>query len=221
MSFKAKYNYLPGDAPAYGGNGNGAIDIQTIPGATVFFSRETVNFWASVMPDKFTPVANNGAESPNAITISGVSANVPLAKMGKAKSFITVSANSDSTNLCYALTPPANYYILLDPSHEGYIGGGHFDYKEVASNTNNSSTSPAEALALDTKMDDGIANAGNIQSGRAKYACGMTNSGALLIGQGSGANTYCDNGAALYITSHSGYECTPFIRVGAQAGEPQ
>jgi prepilin-type N-terminal cleavage/methylation domain-containing protein len=56
-NFETKYGYLPGDAPAFGGNGDGLIDWATAdptaPTVVSGFVCEIANFWNDVDPQDF------------------------------------------------------------------------------------------------------------------------------------------------------------------------
>lgn len=68
-----------------------------------------------------------------------------------------------------------------------------------------------ETLALDSKLDDAKANSGNLIAGGVPSG----NRGIYTDPKAS-----CSSGEN-YILTNEGYECTPLIRIGAQAGNPQ
>ena len=81
MSFKTKYNYLPGDAPGFGGDGNGNITTTGYGSRTHIFLGEIANFWYNFDSSQFSnPISN----PPIYI---GSNKNVPISKLGSNNSF--------------------------------------------------------------------------------------------------------------------------------------
>ena len=61
-NFKTKYNYLPGDAPAFGGNGDGLLDLGTACNYVYQnneFACEIANFFASIFPEQYAANSNS------------------------------------------------------------------------------------------------------------------------------------------------------------------
>src|SRR5450432_3599729 len=84
-SFKSKYNYLPGDAPAFGGDGDGMIDIG--PGYAQNYIAsldcEIADFWNNLEPGKFTKYTASPCAATGVQAIStGASPDVPPSKLG-------------------------------------------------------------------------------------------------------------------------------------------
>ncbi len=216
-NFKTKYNYLPGDAPAFGGNGDRVVGHSDAQSRGFFC--EMSNYWFDIMPDQY--YATSGGNCPGANpghppTISGTSKNAPAAKIGKVNSFFIATGLSTDGGYSADTSSPTNYYAILDPI-QGQTLSGFYYY--TTSNASNSAVTPVELLALDTKSDDGIANAGNILSGSLANQ-GGSGKGGIISGPAAGI---CSSGATYTLTgTHaSTYECIPLIRIGAQAGDPQ
>lgn len=214
MNFKTRFNYLPGDAPQFGGDGDGIIDRTagcSSDNAMTAFCGEIGSFWNNASPEQYsaTVFASPGSKA----TPNGTGKNVPEAKLGKSGSFFIASAISADT--CFAATPQANYYALLDPS-EAQVITAYSDYNFGVSTATTSSTRPVDMLALDTKMDDGLANSGNVLSGSIGN-CGGSGQGSIGATPVAGI---CSSGA-VYTVSNPGYECTPLIRIGGTTGDLQ
>jgi prepilin-type N-terminal cleavage/methylation domain-containing protein len=212
MNFTTKYNYLPGDAPAFGGDGNGIIAWTGFAGGASYnqvygLNCEIGRFWYSMAPQEYAD-SGCGFSSVKAST-TGQTKNVPAAKIGKPNSFFIASAMglgdtfADTSNV-------RNFYALLDPSQTQTPPGATYPFAQTTSA--NSAVKPADLLALDTKMDDGIANTGNVLSG--STCCGG------YAGIYPTPLSTCSQGAT-YEVQNDSYECTPLIRIGAQTGAPQ
>ena len=222
LNFKTRFNYLPGDAPQFGGDGDGVIEVSAGWGggddSTVVFACEIANFWNNMDPVDYvyspnTCVVGTGAKA----NYSGSTKKVPLSKIGQTNSFFIATAltinktTADKTN-------PENYYAILESSQaQTTILDGRYYF--ASTSATNSSSSPVELLALDQKIDDGVANSGNILSG----SIGTGGPGVIAGAGGifaSPAAGLCSSGAT-YTLAHTGYECTPLIRIGVQTGNPQ
>jgi prepilin-type N-terminal cleavage/methylation domain-containing protein len=216
-NFKTKYNYLPGDATQFGGDGDGLVDTGSGYGRNDDFSGEMVNFWNNM--DSLHYPYNSGNEPANytvttPVYTSGANTNTPLSAIGSNGAFDVV----------YPITVPGqqihNYYAILNGTQLqpgatdcGYCGTRCLPTQPTAGNA---ALKPSELLALDTKMDDGIANTGNILSGDIEGAI----CGAGAVGVGGNPLTNCSNGGT-YQVQHNSYECIPVIRIGATAGDLQ
>ena len=209
MNFKTKYNYLPGDAPGFGGNGDGLIDGQNQ--YVGLFSCESANFWGSMMAESY----KTSPSCPITVGVpaynSGTSKNVPKVALGGNDSIfyataITagVSTYADSANI-------KNYYAIVPArSLQTIMVWGRYGLSDVDIAVNSS-----ELLALDKKIDDGVANAGNVLSSRIMGTANIAFD--LVYPQPLGS---CSIGAS-YTLASTVYACTPLIRIGAQAGDPQ
>lgn len=210
-NFKTKYNYLPGDAPAFGGDGDGTISaVGWGPGLHVF-AYEIANFWYCMDQQLFSgPQAQS-----NPPTSEGAEKNVPAAKSGITGSYLIASGLAVSQDAYPDLSNPQNYYAILGPNQSVYSGGAGA-YVFVTTSSANASMKTSDMLALDTKMDDGLANSGNVISGA------IGNNGGQALGGIVASPTagLCSSGSA-YQVQNTSYECTPLIRIGAQTGDPQ
>ena len=215
MNFKTKYNALPGDAVAFGGDGNNAILSSTgFDGANYYegryFAYEICRFWNNIDATAFP----GGATCPGGTdtSSSGGARNVPESKLGKSGSFVIAEALTINGYHVPA-TNVKNYYAILDSSQgKDPVSISWF----ITTTAQNSAIKPADLLALDKKMDDGIANLGNIISGSlANFGSGY---GGIIAGPASGI---CSDNTGKYLVDHPAYECTPLIRIDAQAGDPQ
>jgi prepilin-type N-terminal cleavage/methylation domain-containing protein len=214
MNFKTKYNYLPGDAPAFGGDGNGAINSRPNTDGVESFACENAAVWPSIAPQTYVANPPCSAFSGNPPRVSGANRNVPEAKIGKAGSFFIASAYPSAGGIWASPTDVRNYYAILDPTQ---AQTGCWNCAFVPTTSLNSAVKPADLLALDKKVDDGLANSGTVLSGN------MLNWILSAITLGSASAGVCTNSVngATYAISNSGYECTPLIRIGAQTGDPQ
>lgn len=210
MSFKARFNYLPGDAPAYGGDGDGLITGMW--GAQVNVYRcEMVWYWNHINPDEYASETCdfNGTKA----TISGAGKNVPASKGGKPGSWFLATAISDASARNADPNNPANYYVIVDGDQAQTPSiWSAYQFRPTTSDT--ATFSPPDLLALDKKMDDGAADAGNVIAGTF-----VDDSG----GWGAVTNierTECSSNADYNLTN-TGYECTPLIRIGGYAESPQ
>ncbi len=205
--FKDKYRNLPGDAPAFGGDGDGLIEWSGAANRNDIFAYEIANFWHHFNPQTYTGSSGTGIKA----STSGSEKNVPEAKIGKSESFYIASSvglgTSSSIGVSNAANP-RNFYVLLDPAQAKTPIPTWYYFVQTTST--NSSTKPIELLSLDSKMDDGFANSGDILSGA------MGNSGGMY----ATPLATCSSGATYEVTNDS-YECTPIIRIGAQTGETQ
>ncbi len=220
-NFKSQYNYLPGDAPAFGGDGDGVLDLTAVQypsndnGATAFMC-EIANFWHNLDPAQF-PGSNPCVFQTHGIPAltSGPSKSAPSAKIGNSGSlFVALPITADGI---YAnLSLKQNYYVILGGSQlQSPVAQNGNDYNILPTNSSNSPATPVDALALDLKIDDGAANSGIVLSGAigpSGYACCAAPTLSALA--------TCSSGAA-YQVQNSGYECTPLIRIGGSVGDPQ
>jgi hypothetical protein len=80
--------------------------------------------------------------------------------------------------------------------------------------SDNSAMRAVDLLALDKKMDDAVADDGNVLSGQIRPTS-CSDGGVPFNGALSG----CSTGTTY--TTNGTYECTPLIRIGGQVGNPQ
>ena len=212
-NFKESYHYLPGDAPAFGGNGDGIISCGTFCGiAVTVFVCEIANFWSALDSTTYqsVPCSLPGGK---AVT-SGPNKNVPLAKLGTPGDYFIASAISGTVPGSADTVNIRNFYAIVSAAQAQNLSVWNLYHFNMTTSAN-SAVSPADLAALDGKIDDGAANAGNILSG-------------AIIDEGDGAYggigaiplATCSVGSS-YLTSNSGNECTPLIRIGGSVGLPQ
>ncbi len=194
MAFKAKYKFLPGDSPSFGGDGDGVIDRSGNHNDSAnLFNRELGNFWADTFPTKYI-------RTPNLDMIAKVHA--PKANIDNAYNFI--ASGIGIAQYVVETINPRNYYVILSPLN--YPASQRFQKAPDGSEA----LKPITLLALDNKIDDGQANTNNVISG------------SFLGGDSTvlaTPNPKCSSGATYVLTNNS-YECTPLIRIGAQTGNP-
>jgi prepilin-type N-terminal cleavage/methylation domain-containing protein len=206
-SFKATYNYLPGDAPGFGGDGDGLI-TSCCGGNLTRFMGEIGRFWYNLNPQEF----QNCSGQCRAIS-KGNNKNVPAAKFGASNSFFISSAISTNGFSVDTIVSPGNYYVVLDSSQIQTQVSGEWQFTATSSTNpalKPSAVKPADALALDKKIDDGTANAGGVLSGRVGGGAAGAITSSPLVTCSVGGN---------YLTANNSYECTPLIRIGGQTGE--
>jgi hypothetical protein len=161
------------------------------------------------------PASTIGCGAPGAApNIGGASKNVPSANFGKPGSFFIASALAGSNGYEADSSNPLNFYTVLDSSQAQVPYSGYYQFSTTS--LLNSAVKPSDLLALDEKIDDGIANSGNVLSGEI-YNSGGYGYGGIVGVPGAGI---CSSGAT-YLANDTGYECTPLIRIGAQTGDPQ
>ncbi len=214
LNFKENYHYLPGDAPAFGGDGDGVIAGTASGGYRgdfTTFSCEIGNFWNNLMPEKYKG-AGACIQPGIATQTNGLLMAAPLAKLGSENSFFIASAIGLYAS-CLTQTSQ-NYYAILNASQGKFANGGTGWYAFDTTTSSNSSLKPVDLLALDSKMDDGLANSGYVLSGS------IGNCYSNLGGINSTPLATCSSGAR-YDLTHDTYECTPLIRIGGSVGIPQ
>ncbi|MEI9897867.1 MAG: hypothetical protein WDN28_29430 [Chthoniobacter sp.] len=208
----------------FGGDGDGIIDNTNASanGADNYvhiFVCELSNFWPDMNPDNY-PGGSACARPGLPASTSGVGKNVPAAKLGKSTSIFIASALANGPSAFgpgFAADPanPQNYYAILDGATQAQVMGDACCYYFPATNSTNSAVKPSEALALDVKIDDGIATTGNVISGS---ITGFSNAGGIFPNPLSTCN---DTTTHAYLVQNNSYECTPLIRIGARTGDPQ
>lgn len=213
MNFRTKFNAIPGDAVAFGGDGDNAIESHNA--ATIWndfltaHSGEVASFWSQVFPDEYRAgtYTSGGALVVDVMSFSGANKTAPAAKIGKKNSgfYASTYATAGSTRG----TNTDNYYSITEDIRPYDTTGGV--YRITTSAAGNKTLMPAELLAIDAKTDDSLANAGSVRSG--SY---VANYGVPML---TGVAT-CSTGANYLVTNNT-YECVPFFRIGAQAGYPQ
>jgi prepilin-type N-terminal cleavage/methylation domain-containing protein len=210
MSFKSKYKYLPGDAPAFGGDGNNAIEgLNSKTGwggnVTVHLG-EVSNFWAQLFPGKYAPgtYTTGGTQVIDTVIIIGANKTSPVPKIGRKNSAII--ATTHGSGGVSSANNTDNYYTIVNLDNSWTDGF----YRFANSVNGNRAYKAIELQALDKKIDDGLANSGYVLSG------------SWVTGWGAPALTpynNCSSGSG-YLINNNTYQCSPFIRIGGGAGNP-
>lgn len=209
-SFKAQYNALPGDDKAAGGDGDGLITAYPQwAGNITLYTCEFSNFWNNLDPEQFA--AGGCTNSGVPVVTSGPNKNAPLSKLGIPGSFILVSGSSGSYWPAVDVSTSHNYYIIMSPGQIQYDGSY---YRFLPTSATTGALSPADAFALDKKMDDGVANTGSVISG------GISNTGgAFGAASESVTASSCNSSTSTYATGSDVAGCNPMIRLGSQVNE--
>ncbi len=215
MNFKERFNFLPGDAPAFGGDGDGVIaqTAATFDNNVGSFACEIANFWNTIDAIQFpgsSPCAAPGAKA----NISGPEKNVPESKLGAPNSYLIAIAMSVDGHWA-DLNSPRNFYVILSGSQAQSTDSGYYQFSETTTALQNSALKTVDAFALDKKLDDGNANTGNVLSGAMGPFC------CAVGGMTQTPLPTCSDGAGQYLFSSTGYECTALIRIGGMSGDPQ
>jgi prepilin-type N-terminal cleavage/methylation domain-containing protein len=224
-NFKTKYGYLPGDAPAFGGDGDGAIDNANVQqGNADAFVCEIANFWNNWDSTEYPGGSSCAWPGPQIVT-TGPNKNVPLSKIGTDGSFIIASAmTSAGSGSAVDFTNLRNYYAIFSPMQLPAVPP---DYQWITPNYSSYVTLPnppvavsvkaTDLLALDSKIDDGDGNTGNVLAGSIEACCGNATVGAI---SSIPLSRCSDPSTGAYQVQNASYECTPLIRIGAQTGDP-
>lgn len=196
-AFSAKYNSLPGDSRTFGGDGDEIIESGTNDGWADSFAEEVANFWPSLQQSGFT-YQNKTFTSTfgSSFDISSSTPNLPHFPLGKSTGVMVLQPAYSDVNLYYF----ANFDGLNDP---GYIYSTQPPFTVV------------EALAIDSKIDDGKPASGNVNSSQAQSAgvnSGQTCDDFIAGGLSDGTT---------YQTSVNGAMCFLSIGIlGAKLREP-
>lgn len=171
-AFKLKYKCLPGDCPfaaelAFGadGNGNGTIDLPADPVADGIDSSESENFWVHLS------AANMVNGSYQAGRIPGLnSPSLMLRGQGRPPELYQ--------------NPAGGIWVVGSNVFTKYLGHGHYWFLTGSSadslDVNNGIYSPADAYALDVKMDDGLPDSGGFRN-RVRYQGVECNFGDCIL----------------------------------------
>jgi len=214
MGFKAKYKGLPGDSISFGGDGDGSIDLSPSSGADnaiTVFACEIANFWSNMNQALYAASTCTTWRGFKPVT-QGAGRNAPASKLGSNGSFFIASGIGGSNSPALDTANRRNYYAIMARSQSdiALTFGGSYHFKITTAS--NSAVKPADLLALDQKLDDGIANTGNVISGK------IGDEGDGLYGGIVSTGLATCNSGATYQTSTATETCTPLIRIGAQAG---
>lgn len=188
-TFKERYKALPGDASFFGGNNNGAITNSV--GAVDSYNGEMGGVWSQLFPGKYPDVTTGDVLKPGT--------NVPTAKSGKKGAILMIAAKAQPGT-----------YNLDTTDIENFIGIViHYSDRMSATVANGRTMEASMLLAIDKKIDDGAANAGNVIAGSVG-AVHPDNGGigAMELTE----YTDCSSGAN-YVVTASSYECTPLFKI--------
>ena len=162
INFKAKYKFLPGDTDAftYGGDKNGAVtDLQAsnIYDAD-YYSGEIANFWPhlsqSEMLEKVYTFTGTGTQT------FKVGINMPKISIG-INSTLIFASNPVAANNTGVFPDDVNTFVIRTANGNGTT---HLFAATVDPGENSTSLTALEAMNFDAKMDDGIANAGDVSA---------------------------------------------------------
>ena len=151
-NFKTKYNSIPGDSTVMSpaGNGNGYIDFFCGDDWSNQSSNELGFFLQHLQQSGFVPKNTYSITDQGSLTFS-----VPVMTYSKKAMLVGVSYSNVGTSC--RINPPCddncNYYKIVDWNQEAVLD----NYNPVFPTS--------DALAIDTKIDDGIANTGNVIGG--------------------------------------------------------
>lgn len=196
-NFITTHNSIPGDSAAMGCTGsycgNGRIDDGIDWQQSEYFTSEVANFWVQLQRSGFTQDgATFTATIPaSGFTVKGSSRNSPQAaidsKTGVIAGYTWMWGSTSSSASVYQF---ADYGTLV--SSGNYIQ----DYSAY-------SITPAQALAIDKKIDNGVANTGNNMR--------VVGNSSMEFGASS-PSVNCISGGS-YTLSNTGKTCILVIRI--------
>jgi len=187
-NFQTKFNQLPGDTNLMGGvpgNNDGKIDASASK-----FKGEIGEFWSDLSASGLTNPTGGG-------TFTDASA-------GAAWSTATSPVSSVGTNgfyFAFGTAAGTNFYVITNPNSAN-------DGATVI--TPAPALKPADALAIDAKLDDGNAMTGNV----------LGNAGATLAAAiaAPATDTCAASATGLYATGTQTVQCNLAIRIGVSTG---
>jgi len=147
--------YTPTQTTTCNGNGNGLIENDAASGdftAPAMF--ENFQAWKQLANAGLIPGSFSGVPGPGSVADNEPGLNVPATKLGGGFEWTVFS--STPGHMASNLFPGAQYstqYLLLGAA--GTAGNSGFDLEGVL-------LSPADALSIDTKIDDGLPATGSV-----------------------------------------------------------
>ena len=205
--FKDKFGNLPGDNSLFGtvctgtcASGDGTISSTALITALTF-NGELGGFWGDLAASglkneegTFDSSVSRTATS----TIPILNTHIPSAKVGTNAGIYAYGASGKS------------YYYVAGPSASGTLAMG----------TTLSPLKPADALAVDSKVDDGVPSTGNVRGVAAAFTVLPVDADYTTAGNldGTPSATECYSGAAVYNASVATEYCKLSIRMGASTG---
>lgn len=198
------FKELPGDGTVKAsGDNDGIIESSSASGGDDSFAEEIANFWKDLSDEGFI---NDGVSYSNDGS-SGVIAGTHIPEIGIGqKTGLLVTNGADSGN-DYSDWVGDNYYHLFNPSNS--------TSSFLSSQSDNAtSISAEEALSLDTKMDDAIANSGVVRAagGNEETRTGVDNTASNGCVQNADATKY-------QVSSSSDTPCALVILMLSTTGE--
>jgi len=192
-TFKDKFGNLPGDNTLFGTTctatcvGGDGIVTQTAAATALVFNGEIGGFWNDLQLSGLKNEQNSGVFTAlrlDGVTVAPVAGNhIPLAKIGTGLGVMTWGVAG------------ANYYAVSSFAATNAL---------TAISTS-ASVRPADALAVDTKLDDGLATTGNVRGG---------DQTTLTLTPAAGT---CAATNAYVVTTTTG-TCNLNIRIGSATG---
>jgi len=147
-TFKTKYDQLPGDSASFGCTaaldgstnvcGNGTIE-DLVVATSHYFAAESSLYWKQLSDSGFKPSGVSFVKAIPATNTVTINQNVPKAQIGTAGVVV------------FGTTTTGNSYLV-----GGYTNNSLFNLAP--------GISAIDAMAYDSKTDDGVANAGSVQS---------------------------------------------------------
>lgn len=189
-AFQMKYNCLPGDCSdavsllgaSNNGNGNGYIDYG--------YEQEVYGFWQHLALARLIPGNYTGEQGPDALWQHVAGVNAPASSIAGAV-FAAVWEFSSATNPTCYYQQDYNHALLLGSST---VGDGSYGWPYYPA------LDGSQALAIDTKMDDGKPGTGEVIASM-KPSCWL----------GATCTTSDVEAEALYNLSGSMARCALFI----------
>jgi prepilin-type N-terminal cleavage/methylation domain-containing protein len=181
-NFKTKFKHLPGDAPACGGNGDGYI----FDGFTQDFTwrAEIRSFWNCL--SIFQNVKENEAGYLSQLApVPGIS--MPKTKIGDKQTGIVGVTTQLSVRQVFV---GKAIYGIGGMTGNINLGIAYLFFSEIYP-----TISASDALAVDKKMDDGVANAGSVRATLPNYGGGTF---GLTADNTAGSGCVMNTNAALY-----------------------
>jgi len=189
-NFQTKFNQLPGDTSLMGataGNNDGKIDATTS-----FFKGEIGKFWSDLSASGLTNPTGGGTFTDASAGAAWSTATSPLASVG-----------TNGFYFAFGSTAGTNFYIISNPSSTN--DGGHAIVPAPA-------LKPADALAIDAKLDDGNAMTGNT------LGTGVADNTLAKAIAAPSADTCASHTSGLYTTGTQTVACSLAIRIGVSTG---
>jgi prepilin-type N-terminal cleavage/methylation domain-containing protein len=201
-NFQTKYNQLPGDTNLMGaslGNNDGIVNHG---GGCGNYNGEIAKYWSDLSASGLiNPATGAGyvdtSQSGVSVTIN-TSTKLPVA-----------AAGTNAYFLVYGVSAGANYYGIASP-YNGEAGS-----QVLVSPT----FKPADALAIDQKIDDGNANTGNVIGAGGFLPFNPPDCSGTVwsapVSDGACAN---GPGGNTYIVGATANTCTLAVRLGSSTG---